>query len=148
MRLAMPSRRYLRAYMAGLVAPSVVVLLVSLAVAAGFSRIRPDVVQVMLFPAAINPAAWGAWNALYVALPAHRRLPIGWHGAVLPLLLVPLGVALAHLLHISFVTSWRAAAVTPPVVVAYYVLWKYVVRFLNGVLEIEPRQRMTLGAAS
>ncbi len=144
----MASHPYLRAYMAGLVAPSVVVLLVALAVAAGFARIRPDVVQVMLFPSAINPAAWGAWNALYVALPAHRRLPIGWHGAVLPLLVVPLGLALAHVLHISFVTPWRAAAVTPPVVIAYYVLWKYVVRFLNRVLDIQPERDTTLGEAS
>ena len=144
----MPSHRYLRAYMAGLVAPSLVVLLVALAVAARFSRIRPDVVQVMLFPTAINPAAWGAWNALYIALPAHRRLPIGWHGAVLPLLLVPLGVLLARALHIPFVTPLGAAAVTPPVVIAYYVLWKYVVSFFNRMLDLQPERGMTLGAAS
>jgi hypothetical protein len=133
-----PSHRYVRAYMAGLVAPSVTVALVAAAVAASFSQVRPDIVGAMLFPTAINPAAWGVWNALYIALPSHRRLPIGWHGALLPLVLVPTGVALARALMIPFVTPLHAALVTPPVIVAYYLLWKYVVHFLNRVLDIQP----------
>lgn len=144
----MPPHRYLRAYMAGLVAPSVTVCLVAFAVAAQFSRMQADILEAMLFPTAINPAAWGAWNALYVALPPNRRLPIGWHGAVLPLLLVPLGVALARALHFPFVTPWRAAAVTPPVVIAYYALWKYVVRSLNRLLQIQPNSEVARGRTS
>lgn len=137
---------YLRAYTAGLVAPSIVICLVGLAVAVFFREIPPEVERAMIFPIAINPAVWGFWNALYVWLGHRRRLSIAWHGAILPILLVPAGVALARALSMYFFTVRGVAFVTPPTVVAYYVIWKYIVRFLNELLNVsealnEPRRQ-------
>jgi hypothetical protein len=132
----MPSHPYLRAYMAGLVAPSIVVCLVGVIVVPLFREIPFGIERAMIFPMAINPAVWGIWNILYVWLGDGRRLPIAWHGALLPLFLLPMGLAVARLLSISFVTVEGTALVTLPTVVAYYVFWKYIVRFLNDLLQI------------
>lgn len=133
----MPSHPYLRAYMAGLVVPSVAVCLVALAVAAFFGSVSPQIERAMIFPMAINPAAWGVWNMLHVWLRnRQQRIPIQWHGAILALLLVLAGTALARFLEISFVTVKGAALVTLPTVAAYYFIWKYVVRFLNELLDV------------
>jgi hypothetical protein len=120
--------------MAGLVVPSVTVCAVALIVAWRFFHIPAEIERTMVFPMAVNPFAWGIWNALWTALPPSRRLPIGWHGAVLPVLLVPAGVVLAGQLQFSFVTPIGAVVVLPPTMVAYYLLWTYVVRSLNVVM--------------
>jgi len=132
----MPPHPYLRAYMAGVVIPSVTVFLVALPVAGFFSRIPVPIERAMLFPMALNPAMWGAWNVLHVALRPTRRLPIGWHGAALALLLMLTGIVLARALHVSFVTPLRAFAVLPPTMLAYYLLWRVAVRSLNDILGI------------
>lgn len=122
--------------MAGVVIPTATVFLVALPVAGFFSRIPADIERAMIFPMALNPAIWGAWNVLYVALPRKRRLPIGWHGATLALLLVLSGIALARCLDVSFVKPSRAFAVLPPTMIAYYVLWRFAVKSLNDLLGI------------
>jgi hypothetical protein len=132
----MPPHPYLRAYMAGVVIPSVTIFLVALPVAGFFSRIPVAIERAMLFPMALNPGLWGAWNVLYVALRPTRRLPIGWHGAALALLLVLTGIVLAGRLHVSFVTPTRALAVLPPTTLAYYVLWRFALAPLNDILGV------------
>lgn len=127
----MRSHAYLRAYVAGLAVPSVVVFIVGIVVMAFFGSIPAQVERAMIFPMAINPAIWGLWNVLYILLPGPWRLPIAWHGAILAVILVPIGVAVARALSISFVTVCGAALVTAPTIIAYYVIWKYIVRFLN-----------------
>jgi hypothetical protein len=122
--------------MAGLVAPSGVICLVGMAVVPLFREIPFHIERAMIFPMAINPAIWGIWNMLYVWLGDGRRLPIAWHGALLPIFLVPLGLALARQLSLSFVTVEGVVLVTPPTVVAYYVVWMYIVRVLNELLQI------------
>ncbi len=126
--------RYLRAYMAGIVVPTVTTFLVAPFVVWHFFRIPDTLERAMLFPIAVNPLMWGAWNGLYTVIRRTHRVSIGWFGAALPLLLVPVGALLARYLHISAVTPMRAAAVLPPTMLAYYVIWRYVVAFLNGVV--------------
>lgn len=133
----MPSHPYLRAYIAGVATPSVVVCLVGIAVIPLFHEIPPHIQRAMIFPVAINPAIWGIWNMLYVWFADRRRLPIAWHGVLLSLFLLPIGLALARHLSISFVTVQGTALVALPTAGAYYVFWKYIVGFLNDLLQIE-----------
>jgi hypothetical protein len=146
------NHRYLRAYMAGIVAPTAF-LLVALGIfclARFVFRVPVPIERVIVFPMALIPNLFGAWNMLYAALPPHRRVPIGIHGALLPFILVPLGVTLGSALGVvrldqqgllAFdavrLTYARAALVFPIVVAIYYLVWKYIVGFLSEVVGIE-----------
>jgi hypothetical protein len=131
---------YLRAYMAGVTVPSVLMVF-SLAAfcVVRFSYFFPfPIERAMVFPLALVPPIWGLWNMLFVALRRHRRLPLGLHGAVVPLIVMPLG----------FATIRTSGFDIPPVVVTffpfgvamvmagYYLVWKYLVGFLNELVEI------------
>ena len=134
----MNRHRYLRAYMAGSVLPTMFLLVAMVA----FTMIRYvydvpiPIERVIVFPMALIPNLWGLWNMLYVRLRGHRHVPIGLHGALLVLLIVPIGFSLAKLL--GFTLPFRFLGVLGPIaaLVAYYLLWKYVVNFLNELLEI------------
>ena len=130
----MPTHRFLRAYMAGVVAPTVVVCAAAIVAALCFDRIPASIERGMMFPMAINPFAWGVWNALYVTKHRSWRISLGWYGALLPVLLIPAGVAVAHVLDLSFVTTTGVLEVLPPTTLAYFMLWKYVVGFFNRVV--------------
>jgi len=122
---------YLRAYMAGVLLPSWFMLAV-LSVAA--SGILPDALErAVIFPMAVVPNVWGAWNVLYIAS-APRRVSIGVFGAMLPLLLVPAGLLLAHALDIRFYKTSHALALLPIGMAVYYVVWKHVVAFFNRIV--------------
>ncbi|HTM36425.1 MAG TPA: hypothetical protein VL156_06730 [Terriglobales bacterium] len=125
---------FLRAYMAGVAVPSLVVSAAAVVVALRFSAIPSSVERAMIFPTALNPFIWGAWNALYIALRRRWRIPIGWFGASLAILLIVSGVVLAHMLGLTFVTIRGAALVVVPIAATYFVLWKYVVAMLNRLL--------------
>jgi hypothetical protein len=87
--------------------------------------------RAIVFPMAVVPNLWGLWNALHLALPSRARLPLGVHGALLPLLLMPAGVILARALDV-FTIQWRFALPAAPIGMAvYYLAWKYIVGFLN-----------------
>jgi hypothetical protein len=74
---------------------------------------------------------WGLWNMLHLALRSRVRWSIGAHGAVLPLVLMPAGVALARALDV-FDIQWQFALPMVPIAMTlYYLAWKYVVGFLN-----------------
>jgi hypothetical protein len=134
----MNRHRYLRAYMAGSVLPTMFLLVAMVA----FTTIRYvydvpiPIERVIVFPMALIPNLWGLWNMLYVWLRGHRHVPIGLHGALLVVLIVPIGFSLAKLL--GFVLPYYFLGVLGPVaaLAAYYLLWKYVVNFLNELLEI------------
>ena len=133
---------YLRAYMAGIVVPTLF-LLVVLVVIAG-SRFRLEVPsqfvfgvpaapleRAIVFPMAVVPNLWGVWNMLHLALRSRVRLPLAVHGALLPLLLIPAGIALARLLDV-FTIQWPFALPAAPIGMAlYYLVWKYAVGSLN-----------------
>ena len=87
---------------------------------------------------------------LYVALGSGRRLSIGAHGALLPFVLIPLGLTLGTVLGViridqdgvrafSAVTVpfVRFVFVLPIVVIVYYLVWKYIVGFLNDLAGVE-----------
>jgi hypothetical protein len=138
---------YLRAYMAGIVVPTVF-LLVIMAVDAYhryYFEVSSQFVlglparpleRAILFPMAIVPNVWGLWNMLYLALGPRVRLPLGLHGALLVLVLMPAGVALAWTLDV-FTIQWRFAIPMLPVGTAlYYLAWKHIVGFLNDEMGI------------
>jgi hypothetical protein len=133
---------YLRAYMAGVVVPTLFLLVIMLVFA--YHRYYFEVPnqfvvplpgqpldRAIVFPMAVVPNVWGLWNVLYVALRSRLRLSLGLHGALLPLILMPLGVALASALD-AFTIQWRFALPMVPIGMAvYYLVWKHLVGFLN-----------------
>ncbi|PYU52628.1 MAG: hypothetical protein DMG48_04945 [Acidobacteria bacterium] len=131
---------YLRAYMAGIVVPTVFLLVVAavFTIARYVYNIPVPVERVIVFPMAVVPNAWGLWNVLFVALRSRLQLSIGLHGALLPILLAPMGIVVASLLNLpvpNFVT--HAFPIAAPVgLLVYYFAWKYLVSFLNRVQEI------------
>jgi hypothetical protein len=88
--------------------------------------------RAIIFPMAVVPNLWGLWNMLHLAIGRKTRLSLGLHGALLPLLLVPLGLMLANAFGVfRFEAQW----VIPFGIVAmaaYYLAWKYAVGFLNA----------------
>ncbi len=128
---------YLRAYMAGIVVPTVFLLIVATAftIARYVFNIPVAVERVIVFPMAVVPNSWGLWNVLFVALRSRLQLSIGLHGALLPILLAPLGIVVANLLNFS-IPSFAAHAfpiLAPVALLVYYFAWKYLVGFLNRV---------------
>ena len=133
---------YLRAYMAGIVVPTMFLLVIMTVDA--FHRYYFEVSsqfvlglpawpleRAALFPMAIVPNIWGVWNMLHLALRSRVRLPLGVHGSTLVLLLMPGGVTLARVLD-AFTIQWRFALPMLPVGMAvYYLAWKYFVGRLN-----------------
>ena len=122
---------FLRAYLAGVALPSLFVCAVAVVVALNFSAIPGSIERAMLFPMAINPFMWGAWNALYVGVRRRWHIPISWFGALLAVLLIPSGVVLAQTLALTFVTARGAAVALVPTATVYFVLWASVVARLN-----------------
>ena len=147
----MNTHPYLRAYMAGIAVPTaflLVIMTVFILVRHVFAVPIP-IERMIVFPMAIVPNLFGAWNMLYVRLKRRRHVPIGVHGAFLPILLVPLGVTMAWALGFLRLTSqgfvWFEAVLVPytflaatfPVpVMIYYLAWKYLVGYLNELLGI------------
>ena len=133
---------YLRAYMSGIVVPTFVLLLLMIVYASQryYFEVSSQFViplpsepldRAIVFPLAVVPNVWGAWNMLYLALRSRARWSLAVHGAVLPLLLMPAGVLLARSLDV-FAIQWQFALPMAPVGMAvYYLAWKYLVAFLN-----------------
>ena len=133
---------YLRAYMAGIVVPTVFLLLIMSIYAYNryYFEVSSQFViplpgqpldRAIMFPMAVVPNVWGAWNMLHLAMRARARWPIGLHGAILPLLLMPAGFALARSLDV-FDIQWQYALPMAPVgMTVYYLAWKHLVGFLN-----------------
>jgi hypothetical protein len=147
----MNTHPYVRAYLAGIFAPTLVLplilvgfIVVRLVLAAPF-----PIERFLVFPMALVPTLFGLWNMLYLA--SHERLhqSIGVHGMVLPILGAPLGALLASCLgvlefgahgvtyfqyvHVPYVVL---PLLVPAAMAAYYLVWKYVVGFLNRTLGI------------
>lgn len=146
------NHRYLRAYMAGIVVPTAFLLVVMgvFSLARFVFHVPVPIERVIVFPMALIPNAFGAWNILHVALRPDRRLSIGVHGALLPFVLVPLGFTLGVLLGVvtidrdglhAFETVGLsyvpAMSVFPVVIIVYYLVWKYIVGFFNDLVGID-----------
>jgi hypothetical protein len=134
---------YLRAYLAGIATPTVLLLLIvtadALQHAFGQAALPPDVAglmprieRVLPFPMAVVPNLWGLWNVLYAAIHTrHPRWPLGLHGALLVLFLVPAGVLLARTMGVADIAFSAALPVIPVAMAVYYLAWKFAVGFLN-----------------
>lgn len=133
---------YLRAYMAGIVVPTLL-LLVSMTIFACF-RFYLEVpsqfvlempawplARAIVFPMAVVPNVWGLWNMLYLAIRSRMRLSPGLHGAILPLVLIPGGMALARSLDVFGIQARYALPIIPIGMGIYYLAWKFLVGFLN-----------------
>lgn len=131
----MEARYYLKAYLAGIATPTVflLVFVTGFTVARHLWEIPGPAERVIIFPMAVLPNLWGAWNVLLAWTRRRRPVSSGAFGAVLPLVVAPIaylmtrlaGVALPPLLLRVFPLAFVI------VVAVYYLLWKYLVPFLN-----------------
>jgi len=147
----MKTHPYLRAYMAGIVVPTMALLVAMTVyfVARYVFRIPIPIERVIVFPMAIVPNLFGVWNIFYVWLRPRRHLPIGFHGALLLFVLAPIAITIATslgflavtprgfvwfqaiTLHYSFMATWFLGAL-----ILYYLVWKHLVGFFNELLGI------------
>jgi hypothetical protein len=147
----MKTHPYLRAFLAGLFVPTLVMplFLAVFIVARIVLRAPVPIEQAMIFPMAVVPSLFGLWNMLWLGTQEHTHLPIGLHGAVLPCLLMPVGAITATCLGVLRLSAqganWFQAIEVPYMLIVpcflaalagYYLVWKYVVGFLNRVLGI------------
>ena len=133
---------YLRAYMAGIVVPTIFLLIIMTIYAYNryYFEVSSQFViplpgapldRAILFPMAVVPNVWGLWNMLYLRVRSGRQWSVGLHGSLLPLLLMPAGFALARALDV-FTIQWQFALPMAPIGMAiYYLAWKHLVGFLN-----------------
>jgi hypothetical protein len=138
----MRTHPYLRAYMAGIVVPTLFLLCVTtiyaihefyLEVPSQFVFGLParPLQRMIMFPMAVVPNLWGVWNMLYLRVRRVRSLSLAAFGALLPLLLVPFILALGRGFD-AFYIQWAFALPAIPVGMAmYYLVWKFAVSFLN-----------------
>jgi hypothetical protein len=146
----MNTHPYLRAYLAGIFLPTFVLpLLLTFVVLRLIYQVPIPVEQALIFPMAGVPLLWGLWNMLWLWSSPRTHAPIGLHGAVLPLLLMPMGALLATHLGLLEIgahgVTWFHACEVPYAFIAplflaalagYYLVWKYIVGFINRVLGI------------
>ena len=132
---------YLRAYMAGIAVPTPLLLIAM----TGYTVFRViyhfpvPVERFIVFPMAVVPNAWGLWNVLFIAWRHRVPLSLGLHGALLPILLGPLGLVASALLNF-LIPGFAAHAfpvLAPLALILYYFAWKYFVGFLKRVLALE-----------
>jgi hypothetical protein len=147
----MNTHPYLRAFLAGTFIPVLVLplLLTVFIVARLVLHVPFPIERGIIFPMAIVPSLFGLWNVLWLASHESTHLPIGVHGAVLPVLMAPVGAVIASCLGIlvlgSHGVTWFQACEIPyawiapaflAVLAGYYLVWKYIVGSLNRVLGI------------
>ncbi len=147
----MNTHPYLRAFLAGTFIPVLVlpVILTVFIVARLVLHVPFPIERGIIFPMAIVPSLFGLWNMLFLASHESTHLPIGVHGAVLPVLMAPIGATLASCLGILVLgahgVTWFQACEVPytwiapaflAVLAGYYLVWKYIVGSLNRMLGI------------
>lgn len=137
----MNSHLYLRAYMAGITIPTILLLFIMtmFVIARYVYNVSVPIERIIVFPMAIVPNLWGLWNILYVFLRSHRRLPLGFHGAALAFVQVLIVFGITRLLNFE-IPAFVASAFPigfPIVVIVFYLVWKHLVSFFNALLGIE-----------
>jgi hypothetical protein len=137
----MRSYPYLRAYMAGITIPTVmlILLIIVFTVARYALKLSEPIERLIVFPMAIVPNLWGFWNMLFLRLSRRRYLPIGFHGAILALFQTILALGLFELIGFEIpqfsARAWPLAF--PVIAIGFYLAWKYAVAFLNTLMGIE-----------
>ena len=136
----MKNHIYLRAYMAGVTVPTVALVFVLacfVVIRFGYNVPIP-IERGLVFPLALVPGLWGLWNMLYLVVRRHWHIPLGLYGSFVPLLIGPLALANAFLLGFEiprFLLALFPAGIAAAML-AYYLVWKYLVGFFNRMLEI------------
>ena len=141
----------LRAFLAGILVPTLLLplMLTGFIVARLVLQVPIPIERGLVFPMALVPSLWGLWNMLWLHSHQRTHLAVGPHGALLPLLLMPCGTLLATCLGILALgasgATWFGGLYVPYALIApcflaalagYYLVWKYVVGFVNQVLGI------------
>jgi hypothetical protein len=149
----MRTHPYLRAYMAGIVVPTMLLLLMVSVFATLRFRVVPlaatpgeptlggallyeAIGRAIIFPMAIVPNLWGLWNMIYVAIDGKAKLSLGLFGALLPILIAPFGLTLAYALGVFRIQPEWVIPFVATAMAAYYLVWKHAVGFLNAELGI------------
>ncbi len=139
----MKTHPYLRAYMAGITIPSVLLLLgmTMFIVARHVYDIAIPLERVIVFPMAIIPNLWGLWNMIYIFLKTkpYRYLSLGFHGALLTFVQIAIAFGISRLVKFDipeFITSVSPLGF-PILVIVFYMAWKHLVGFFNGMLGID-----------
>lgn len=136
----MHQHTYLRAFMAGIVVPTLVlpIGLTVFVIARYAYDFSLPLERVMIFPMAVVPFLWGLWNMLFVVSHSRTHLSVAVHGAILPFVLGPLGALLTHALNFEIpnFASHVFPILAPVGIIVYYLVWKYIVGFFNAVLGI------------
>ena len=137
----MKSYPYLRAYMAGITIPTIMLIfLITVFTIARYAyNLSNPIERMIVFPMAIVPNLWGLWNMLYLRLRRYGYLPIGFHGAILAAVQSTIAVGLFKLIDFELPEfAWRAWPFAFPVIaIGFYLVWKHVVSFFNTFLGIE-----------
>ncbi len=145
----MNTHPYVRAYLAGIAAPTMFMLVI-LALYVGVryvAQVPFPLERGLVFPMALVPNIFGAWNMYYHRLSLSHKLSIGVHGAILPAFMMPIGYEISshlgllqlehsgmlwfgelHLAYGSLVLQFFAA------IIIYYLVWKHIVSFFNRVV--------------
>jgi len=145
----MNTHPYLRAYLAGIFVPTLVlplILIVYITVRLVLAEPFP-IERFLIFPMSVVPTLFGLWNMLYLASHERTHLQIGLYGAILPFLGAPTGALVAHSVGILQLDAsgviWFNTCHVPYALIgvgflagvaAYYLVWKYIVGYLNRVL--------------
>jgi len=147
----MNTHPYLRAFLAGLFVPSLIMpaLLVAFVILRLVLAAPFPIERGLIFPIALVPVLWGLWSMLWLAWHQQTHLSLGVHGALLPFLLLPAGTVIAKSVGVlelgSGGVTWFQAIHAPYGLIAcgflagvavYYLVWKYIVGFLDHVLGI------------
>jgi hypothetical protein len=147
----MNTHPYLRAFLAGIFVPTLVLplLLVAFIVVRIVLKVPVPIEQAIIFPMAVVPTLFGLWNMLWLGTHERTHLPIGFHGPLLPILIMPLGATTAICLGVLTLGShgaiWFQTCEIPYALIAlfflaalagYYLVWKYIIGGLNRVLGI------------
>lgn len=140
---------YLRAFLAGVFVPTVVLpLLFALFLIVRFGMQVPvPIERGLVFPLGVAPCLFGLWNMLWLGSHWKTHLPIGVHGALLPLLLAPMGALVGSAAGVFALEAggavWFQTWQIPYALIAcgfaaalagYYLVWKYVIGFVNRTL--------------
>lgn len=147
----MKTHPYLRAYLAGIFVPTLVLpLILTVFFVIRFVLKAPvPIERAIIFPIAVVPTVFGLWNMLYLGSHERTHLPIGLHGALIPLFGAPLmalgGSCLGMVAFGTGGITYFQTILLPYALIAplflcglagYYLVWKYIVSFLNRVLGI------------
>jgi len=125
--------------MAGIAVPTAFLLIAMTAftIARYAYNVPLPIERVIVFPMAVVPNLWGLWNILYIALLSRRNVSIGLFGALLPLLIGPLGFAVTQVVRFQIPFILLALPIVGVIaIVVYYLVWKHLVGFLNHLLGI------------